>query len=166
MRARLTKLGAALAALAALAIGGSALASAAGSDPQPAKAPAAAQQDREDGDQSPAYRSSVTASEQEFGSEQAEAQALRSKATVSPAEARSAALAAVPGTPGQIELDNENGNVVYSVEITKADGSKLDVKVDAGNSTVLHQEADDVDDAGEAEEPEADESADADEAGR
>jgi uncharacterized membrane protein YkoI len=151
MRARLTKLGAALAALAALAVGGSALASAQGGDPPPAKAPAAAQHEREDGAQNPAYRSSVTASEQELGSEQAEAEALRSKATVSAAEAKSAALAAVPGTAGQVELDNENGNVVYSVEITKADGSKLDLKVDAGNANVLHQEADDGDDASEAE---------------
>lgn len=153
MRARLTKVGAALAALAALAVGGSALASAQGSDPQPAQAPAAAEQNREDGDQNPAYRSSITASEQEFGSEEAEAQALQSKATISAAEARSAALAAVPGTAGQVELDNENGNVVYSVEITKADGSTIDVKVDAGNAEVLHQEADDGDDASEAEEP-------------
>lgn len=44
MRARLTKLGAALAALAALAIGGSALASAAGSGSQPPRAPAVVQQ--------------------------------------------------------------------------------------------------------------------------
>jgi len=43
MRARLTKLGAALAALAALAIGGSALASAAGGGSQPANAPAVVQ---------------------------------------------------------------------------------------------------------------------------
>jgi hypothetical protein len=44
MRARLTKLGAGLAALAALAVGGSALASAAGSGSQPTKAPALFQQ--------------------------------------------------------------------------------------------------------------------------
>lgn len=43
MRARLTKLGVALAALAALAVGGSALASAQGGDPQPANAPAVVQ---------------------------------------------------------------------------------------------------------------------------
>jgi outer membrane lipoprotein SlyB len=72
----------------------------------------------------------------------------------------------VSGTAGAIELDNENGNVVYSVEITKADGSKLDVKVDAGNARVLHQEADDGDDAGEAEEREADEGTEAEEPGR
>jgi hypothetical protein len=43
MRARLTKLGAGLAALVALAVGGSALASAANSGSQPANAPAAVQ---------------------------------------------------------------------------------------------------------------------------
>ncbi len=41
MRSRLTKLGAALAALAALAVGGSALASAGGGGSSPAKAPTA-----------------------------------------------------------------------------------------------------------------------------
>jgi hypothetical protein len=50
MRGRLTKLGAALAALTALAIGGSALASAAGGDSQPANAPALVQQDSESAD--------------------------------------------------------------------------------------------------------------------
>ena len=153
-------------ALVALAVGGSALASAQGSDPQQAKAPTAAEQDREDGDQNPAYRSSITAPAQDFASEGAEAQALQSKATVSAAEAKSAALAAVSGTAGQVELDNENGNVVYSVEITKANGSMLDVKVDAGTATVLHQEADDGDDASEAEEPEGAEATEAEESGR
>jgi hypothetical protein len=43
MRKKLTKLGAAIAALAALAVGGSALATAAGGGSQPAKAPAAQQ---------------------------------------------------------------------------------------------------------------------------
>jgi hypothetical protein len=31
---------------------------------------------------------------------------------------------------------------VYGVEITQADGTKLDVKVDAGNSAILAKEAD------------------------
>ena len=109
------------------------------------------------------YRSSITAPEHELGSEGAEAQTLQSKATISAAEARSAALAAVPGTVEAVELDNENGNVVYSVEITKADGSKIDVKVDAGNAKVLHQEADDGDDASEAEQPEAGDATEAEE---
>ena len=163
MRARLTKIGAGLAALAALAAGGTALAADQGSGSQPPQAPAAGDQERKDGDQSPSYRSSVTAPEQEHGSERAEAQALQSKATVSAAEARSAALAAVPGTAGEVELENENGNVVYGVDVKKADGAQVDVKVDAGNARVLHQEADDGDEAGEQE---ADEGTEADEPGR
>jgi hypothetical protein len=42
----------------------------------------------------------------------------------------------------------------------------MDVTVDAGNAEVLHQEADDGDEAGDAEEPEAEEGTEADEAGR
>lgn len=153
MRARMTRLAAALAALAALAIGGAAFAAAQGNG---VNTRGAAEQEREDDERSPSYRSSITAPDQESKSEQAEAQALRSKATITAAEARRAALAAVAGTARQVELDNENGNVVYSVEITKADGSEVDVKVDAGNAKVLHQEADDEEaeasQAGEADE--------------
>jgi uncharacterized membrane protein YkoI len=35
-----------------------------------------------------------------------------------------------------VELDNENGVVVYSVELDNG----LDVKVDAGNGNILHTE--------------------------
>lgn len=73
--------------------------------------------------------------------ESAEAQALQDLATVTADQARDAALAAVPGNAGKIELDNENGFVVYSVEITGADGTVTDVKVDAGNGQVLAQDA-------------------------
>ena len=56
------------------------------------------------------------------------------------------ATAAVPGTAGTPELSDENGNVVYDVEVTAADGSKVGVKVDAGNGSVLAQETDDAGD--------------------
>ena len=175
MRARLTRLTAALAALAALAVGGAALASAQGGGSQPAQAPAA-EQERDDGEQNPTYRSSITAPEQDLGSEEAEAKALRSKATVTPDEARNAALAAVPGKAGEVELDNENGNVVYSVEVAKTDGSQTDVKVDAGNATVLSQEADgeegndaeqaETGESAQSEQSEADEGTEAEQPGR
>jgi len=61
-------------------------------------------------------------------------------------QANQAALVEVPGTVVKTELENENGNVVYGVEIDTGDGIK-DVKVDAGNGKVLNVEADD--DAGE-----------------
>lgn len=52
-------------------------------------------------------------------------------------EAQAAALAANPGTTvTKVELDNENGYLVYGVELSN--GS--DVKVDAGNGSVLHTE--------------------------
>lgn len=44
------------------------------------------------------------------------------------------------GTAGAAELDSENGYVVYSVPITGADGTTVDVKIDAGNAAVLAQE--------------------------
>jgi uncharacterized membrane protein YkoI len=109
------------------------------------------QSDEKAGDETPSYTSSVTAPEQNGRSEADEAAALRSLAKISPDQARDAALAAVPGTAGEVELENENGNVVYGVEITDASGAKFDVKVDAGNGSVLHQERDD--DAHEAETP-------------
>ena len=55
---------------------------------------------------------------------------------------------AVPGTAAQPELENENGSVVYGVEVTKADGTVVDVKVDAGNGEVLAREADGPDGEG------------------
>jgi uncharacterized membrane protein YkoI len=97
------------------------------------------------GDQTPAYQSSATAPNgtDETGtkaSESDEAAALISKAAITADEASAAANRAVPGTVNQVELDNENGQVVYSVEINTAKGT-VDVKVDAGNGKVLYQDS-------------------------
>jgi uncharacterized membrane protein YkoI len=68
------------------------------------------------------------------GSEADEAATLQGKATISAADAEAAALAANPGTTVvKTELDNENGVLVYSVELTNG----TDVKVDAGNGSIL-----------------------------
>jgi uncharacterized membrane protein YkoI len=68
------------------------------------------------------------------GSEADEAATLQGKATISAADAEAAALAANPGaTVVKTELDNENGVLVYSVELTNG----ADVKVDAGNGSIL-----------------------------
>ncbi|RPF28027.1 PepSY domain-containing protein [Georgenia muralis] len=129
-----------------LALGGTGIAMAAnGTAPSGSEATTT-----EDQQQEPSYTGSVTApqdTESADGTETkddeaAEAKALESLATVSPQDATSAALAAVPGTAGAVELDNENGYVVYSVEVTGDDGTTIEVKVDAGNATVLAQEAD------------------------
>lgn len=72
--------------------------------------------------------------------ETAESGTLQALAKISADEARAAALKAVPGTATKLSLDNENGNVVYSVEVQTAKGS-TDVKVDAGNGQVLAQDS-------------------------
>jgi len=114
--------------------------------PESAEAPGA------DGDatevQDPSYATSITAPQDEGLSEADEAKALEPLATITADQARDAALAAVPGTVGKVELDNENGAVVYSVEVTDGSGSNIDVKVDAGNGAVVHQGADDGDHEG------------------
>lgn len=56
-----------------------------------------------------------------------------------------AALKQVPGKVLRAELENENGYLVYGVEITKADREIVDVKVDAGNGKILKIEKDQKD---------------------
>jgi uncharacterized membrane protein YkoI len=76
--------------------------------------------------------------------EQAEASRYQSLARITAAQARSAALASVPGTATGVELENEDGNLVFGVTVKTAAGEK-DVKVDAGNGKVLHVEQDEQD---------------------
>lgn len=71
-----------------------------------------------------------------------ESKALEVLATVTPEQATAEALKAVPGTVGSIELHNENGFVVYSVEVAQADGTTVDVVVDAGDASILAQDTD------------------------
>jgi hypothetical protein len=90
-------------------------------------------------EQSPKYTSSISVDQTATDglSEADEAAALASQARISSDEAKAAALAANPGTTVvKAELDNENGALVYSVELSN--GS--DVKVDAGNGDILHTE--------------------------
>lgn len=70
-------------------------------------------------------------------SEEDEAAALAPLATITKEQAAAAAQAEVPGDVSKVELDNENGSLVYSVEI-----GNQDVKVDAGTGAVLHIDSD------------------------
>jgi uncharacterized membrane protein YkoI len=79
--------------------------------------------------------------EAEDKAESAESERLKSLARITPEQASAAALAQVPGTVMKVELENEDGNVVYGVEIKTAEGES-DVKVDAGDGRVLHVEKD------------------------
>mgnify|MGYP001159099656 CR=1 FL=1 len=87
-------------------------------------------------EQMPIYTSSVSVDQTaaESVDEDAESAALQGQATISAADAEAAALAANPGTTVvKTELDNENGALVYSVELSNG----ADVKVDAGNGSIL-----------------------------
>jgi len=100
----------------------------------------------------PAYTGSVRAPAQ-AGDERpgapeatdaAEATALQPLAKITADQAKAAALAAVPGTAGQPQLQDEDGYVVYGVAVKTAAGATMDVKVDAGTGKVLAQERDDT----------------------
>ncbi|BDD94283.1 MULTISPECIES: PepSY domain-containing protein [unclassified Pandoraea] len=98
--------------------------------------------------QSPAYQSSIKVPNQQIG-ERGEAARLAALAKIDATRATAAALAQVPGTVLKVALDNENGNLVYSVEIKTAGNEIKDVKVDPGNGAVVH-----VDIAGDQEDTE------------
>jgi len=90
----------------------------------------------DDSVQDPSYTGSVAVdqAQTEGMSEADESATLQGKATISAADAEAAALAANPGATGvKTELDNENGALVYSVELSNG----ADVKVDAGNGSIL-----------------------------
>ena len=124
-----------------LALGTMGIASAATTQPAP---PAPDETTVEVDVQDPTYNGSIQAPvEDETLSEAEETTLLEGLATISADEASAAATAAVPGEIAKVELDDENGSVVYSVEIVDGTGAQIDVKVDAGDGTVLDQQADD-----------------------
>ncbi|MFE7466657.1 PepSY domain-containing protein [Streptomyces sp. NPDC057499] len=63
-------------------------------------------------------------------------------------EAVAAALKAVPGTATEAELDDEDGGLVWEVDVYGSDKARHDVTVDAGNGKVLgkHTDEDKADD--------------------
>ncbi|HWX74388.1 MAG TPA: PepSY domain-containing protein [Solirubrobacteraceae bacterium] len=70
---------------------------------------------------------------------QAEAARYQKLAGITADQARSAALAKVPGTAKRVKLENEEGNLVYSVKVMTPAG-KREVMIDAGNGNVLQVE--------------------------
>jgi len=73
-------------------------------------------------------------------SEESGLPALSDLAKVSLADAISAAQTAFPGMVLDAGLENENGFVVYGVEVIGSSGVRTDVKVDAGNGRVLRHD--------------------------
>lgn len=132
-----------------------------GSTGQPAASTATA----EDETQDPTLNGSVQSPEIEGRSEADESAELEPLASITAEDASSAALAANAGaTVNDVQLENDNGSVVYEVDMTDASGTAIEVKVDAGNGAVLAQESgDDEASAGaEGTESEADESTETD----
>ncbi|WP_034629881.1 PepSY domain-containing protein [Desulfotruncus alcoholivorax] len=101
------------------------------------------QENKQQDEQQPTYESSVRMADsqdvkeiKDKGNEAAESNALKQLAKITAEQARASAMKAVPGQVNKVSLDNENGNVVYSVEIKTVKGT-TDVKIDAGNGKVL-----------------------------
>ena len=93
------------------------------------------------GEATPDNPSSVTFPASQADTETAdEGKALRGLAKITPDQAKAAALAAAPGNATKVELENKDGNVVYAVEVTGADGKVTDLEIDAGNGAVLSKE--------------------------
>ena len=65
---------------------------------------------------------------------------LTNVAKITKEQAKTIATSKFSGIVNKVELDNENGNVVYSIEITK-NSKQIDVKVDAGNGKILKVES-------------------------
>lgn len=96
------------------------------------------------GDQKdPSYTSSIRVNDTQEVSDSTEAKQLASLAKISEGQAKAAAEKGAGGTASSVELENENGNVVYAVTV----GNK-EVKVDAGNGAILHTETADSADKG------------------
>ncbi|WP_326767880.1 PepSY domain-containing protein [Streptomyces sp. NBC_01591] len=69
-----------------------------------------------------------------------------STARVDVGDAASAAVKAVPGTVTEAELDDEDGGLVWELDVYGSDKAWHDVTVDAGNAKVLGKHVSDDDD--------------------
>lgn len=92
------------------------------------------------GSSAPPSSASASRSEGKDANDAAEAVQLQAAAKITPDQATKAALASVPGTVNKVELDSENGKVVFSVEVA-AGGKTIDVKVDAVTGAVVGRDS-------------------------
>ncbi len=93
--------------------------------------------------QEPNYIGSIKVTDTNTNDEASESAALQGLAKISQADAETSALTKVQGTVVKIDLENENGYLVYAVSIKDAQGKTNEVKIDAGNGSVLTVEASD-----------------------
>jgi len=114
-----------------------------GTTTTPVQATTVSEQKADSNVQEPNYVGSIKVDEKAYASEADEATALQGLAKISPSDAEKTSLVQVPGTVVKTILENENGNLVYSVEIKDATNKVSDVKIDTGNGTMLTVEAQD-----------------------
>ena len=101
-------------------------------------------------EQEPALDGSIQVPEDETATEDDEnAQLAQLDGLISQQDA----IDAAGGTADHAELGNENGSVIWEVEVTAPDGTVEEVKVDAGNGDILARE-NEADDESEADEDE------------
>ena len=105
---------------------------------------------------------SVQAPEREFENEAREDMNLGQRAGLNASDAAKAALASQPGKVTKVELDDEEGYVVYEVEIIDNNGVEHDLKVDAGNGDILKAETDNDNDADDRDDDDRDDDHDDD----
>lgn len=147
------------------AVAGLSAANATPTPPAPVTQPAPDNQDKSE-QQEPKLNGSITvpetATEQPDAQESAQLQAL---ATIDTKTAEAAAITSVPGSSViSSSLGDENGSLVYEVTVKDSSGTMSEVKIDAGNATVLATEAAENGDGQNAAENETGETPDAAEA--
>ncbi|KAB7705602.1 hypothetical protein F9802_13790 [Bacillus aerolatus] len=86
--------------------------------------------------------------------DQQEQAVLAKQAKFSEQESVKISLEKVPGTVKNVELDDEDGTVVYEVEVQAKDGKEQDVKIDAQTGKVIKIEKDDEDEKEESDQQE------------
>lgn len=173
MRTSRNKIAAAAAAISGVLIAGGATIAAAAPDDESSTKTSSTATDKEgkEGDEA-TFTGTITAPEEvpdgqeaadgsaeEKAQDEAENAVLADLATVTEAQARTAATGAVPGTVDKIQLEDEDGFVVWEAAMTQTDGATMEVLIDAGDGSVLAQEIEEAHDGndGQGEDDEGDE---------
>lgn len=89
-------------------------------------------------EQKPTYKSSIQVSDSTELDEKTEQAKLTSLAKITSDQAKAVAEKFLNGTATEVKLENDGGNVVYTVTI-----GTNEAKVDAGNGAILHTGASD-----------------------
>jgi uncharacterized membrane protein YkoI len=90
-----------------------------------------------------AFASGNTGSNQTEVSDKAEQKQLEKDAKLTKQESIDIALKEVQGNASDVELEDEDGVIIYSVEVTDDQGQKHEIAVDANTGKILKIEADD-----------------------